>query len=143
MARIFLTLILYTVATSVSCDRNSPQNEAKSASLEAANIAPTPTPNWDYGRAVFQMKSCSTCHAIEKKEKSIGLSLEDLRAKMSDGYSFVQFTNAVHQQGKIMPSYKGLLSKREICCLYSFLTKGKQVEGCTECKEVILDWCGT
>jgi cytochrome c551/c552 len=134
MRIIFLVLVFVIF---VGCLQQT--TEVASTPAITQKPVPTPTPNWEYGKVILNQKSCTVCHVSGTEEKSTGMRLEELQAKMAENYSFADFKKAVERQGKLMPSYKGLLSKNELCCLYSFLTKGKTVEGCAPCKKVILD----
>lgn len=143
MVKIILTLIFFTIIALVSCSRNSSHSIAIPITSLPEKTTPTPTSNRHFGRKVFIEKSCNVCHSLNQGEQGTGQSLDHLQATMSENYSFAKFVNAIHRPKKIMPSYKGLVSKKELCCLYSFLTKGKEVEGCVKCEEVLVDWCGT
>ncbi len=113
------------------------QTEVATTPAITQKPAPTPTPNWEYANRILLQKNCTTCHVTGADGDSYGIRLEELQLKMAENYSFIDFKKAVEWQGEKMPSYKGLISKQELCCLYSFFTKGKSTEGCTPCKVVI------
>lgn len=133
---LFLVFIIF-----VGCLQE--KTEVASTPAITQKPVPTPAPNWEYGKVILNQKSCTVCHVSGTEEKSTGMRLEEIQAKMSENYSFSDFKKAVERQGKKMPSYKGLISKNDLCCLYSFFTKGKTVAGCTPCNEANLNWCGT
>ncbi|HZS07714.1 MAG TPA: c-type cytochrome [Blastocatellia bacterium] len=131
---------LYVMAFVLACNSGSHTQPSSTVSPNPIPSVPSPTPGLGVleGCKVFQKAGCATCHGYNGEGMArLTRSLKERR------YSLNEFTAAVYKKGKVMPSYKGILNQKQICCLYSYVTEiiqgGRNESQCEPCQEVKID----
>lgn len=101
------------------------------------SITSTPHNN-TYGRHVFIVKACGTCHG-NNGEGQRGLT----RSLKEGKFTYEEFRRAILRGVGKMPSYRGAIREKEICCLYRYVVEdvqGKELSSkCESCTTPSID----